>query len=75
MTGKLYIIPKVKQSGGTQGTYRAGHVKKRCNRILKDYLVQSASHIGQYGPEELKKNHQRRNTNGQHATLVLPGVT
>jgi hypothetical protein len=36
------IIPRVKQTGGENGKTYTGHVAKRCNRILKDYVVKSA---------------------------------
>ena len=65
------IIPKVKQSGGPEGQKSTGHVKKRSNRILKDYIVQSASHIGLHGPEDLMADHKRRDAAGQHADFGI----
>lgn len=46
-------------------------VGKRCNRILKDYVVQSASHIGLHGPEDLMLDYKRRSTQGQHADFGM----
>ena len=60
------IVPKVKQSGGRLGAAVTGHVSKRSNHILKDYVVQSAFHIGQQGPEDLQKDYRRRDAGGQH---------
>lgn len=65
------IIPRVKQTGGPEGETYRGRVRKRCNRILKDYLVQSASHIGLHGPSELMLDHKRRNASGQHADFAI----
>jgi len=65
------IIPKVKQSGGPEGEKYTGHVKKRSNRILKDYLVQSASHMGLHGPEDLMADYKRRDAAGQHADFGM----
>jgi len=65
------IIPKVKQSGGPEGQKSTGHVKKRSNRILKDYLVQSASHMGLHGPEDLMADYKRRDAAGQHADFGM----
>ena len=65
------IIPRVKQTGGPDGQTRTLPVSKRCNRILKDYVVQSASHIGLHGPEELMADHKRRDANGQHADFGI----
>lgn len=61
------IIPKVKQTGGPQGKTQIKKVGKRCNRILKDYVVQSALHIGKHGPDELMLDYKRRDAQNQHA--------
>jgi hypothetical protein len=65
------IIPRVKQTGGTEGKIRTGKVAKRCNRILKDYVVQSANHMGLHGPEDLKADYKRREAEGQHADFGI----
>ncbi len=65
------IIPKVKQTGGPEGETFTGHVKKRSNRILKGYLVQSASHLGLHGPEDLMADYKRRDAAGQHADFGM----
>jgi len=71
LTSFAGIVPRVKQTGGPEGKTSTGHVSKRCNRILKDYIVQSASHIGRYGPEALKNDHKRRQASGQHADFGM----
>jgi len=65
------IIPKVKQTGGVQGKSQTRKVGKRCNRILKNYVVQSASHMGLHGPEELMVDYKRRDAQGQHADFGM----
>jgi hypothetical protein len=65
------IIPRVKQSGGSDGKTYTGKVAKRCNRILKNYVVQSANHIGLYGPEDLMADYKRRDASGQHADFGI----
>jgi len=65
------IIPRVKQTGGPQGETRTGKVAKRCNRILKDYAVQSASHLGLHGPADLMSDYKRRDAAGQHADFGM----
>lgn len=47
------IIPRIKQTGGIQGKTQVQKVGKRCNHILKDYVVQSAAHMGLHRPKEL----------------------
>ncbi|MBW2681843.1 MAG: transposase [Deltaproteobacteria bacterium] len=65
------IIPRVKQTGGPQGESYSGKVSKRCNRILKNYVVQSASHLGLHGPQELMADYKRREAAGQHADFGM----
>ncbi len=65
------IVPKVKQTGGSQGATITSHVSKRCNHILKDFVVQSAFHIGRYGPNDLKDDFSRREAGGQHADFGI----
>jgi transposase len=65
------VIPKVKQSGGSEGQPRVGRVSKRSNHILKDQVVQSAHHIGRYGPEDLLADYKRRDANDQHADFGM----
>jgi transposase len=61
------IIPRIKQTGGTEGKTYTFSVAKRCNRILKDYVVSSSLHLGLYGPEDLRADYKRREASGQHA--------
>jgi len=65
------IIPRVKQTGGVDGKTYTGHVAKRCNRILKDYVVKSAYHLGLSGPEDLMADYKRRDASGQHADFGI----
>lgn len=65
------IVPKVKQSGGAEGQPRVGRVSKRSNHILKDFVVQSAHHIGYCGPEDLLLDYKRREAAGQHADFGM----
>jgi len=65
------IIPRIKQTGGVQGKTKVKKVGKRCNRILKDYVVRSGYQIGRIGPEELKLDYKRRAAQGQHADFGM----
>lgn len=65
------IIPRVSQTGGSEGSTYVGSVAKRCNRVLKDSLVQSASHLGLHGVEDLMADHKRREAAGQHANYGI----
>jgi len=65
------IIPRVKQTGGSDGKTYTGKVAKRCNRILKDYVVKSALHLGLHGPDDLMIDYKRRDASGQHADFGI----
>ena len=65
------IIPRVKQTGGPEKGAKTGKVSRRCNHILKDYIVQCGNHLGQHGPVDLKEDHRRRGANKQHADFGL----
>jgi transposase len=65
------IVPKVKQTGGSQGASITSHVSKRSNHVLKDFVVQSAFHIGRYGPKDLQDDFSRREAAGQHADFGI----
>ena len=65
------IIPRIKQTGGPDGKTYAGPVAKRCNRILKDYVVKSALHLGLHGPEDLMADYKRRDASSQHANFGM----
>lgn len=65
------IIPRIIQTGGPEGEIYTGKVSKRSNRILKDYVVQSASHLGLHGPEDLMSDYKRRDVAGQHADFSI----
>ena len=71
LTSYAGIIPRVKQTGGPQGEPHYGRVSRRCNHLLKNYLVQCGNHMGQHGPEELKEDHRRRGARGQHADFGM----
>ncbi len=60
------IVPRTYQTGGPDSPAVQGRASPRCNRILKDWVVQSAQKIYPYGPPELKERIIRWNANGQH---------
>jgi transposase len=65
------IIPRVAQTGGPDAQAFIGKVAHRCNRILKDYLVQSGAHLGLHGVADLMADHHRRDAAGQHANYGI----
>jgi len=65
------IVPRTKQTGGPEKGAKTGKVSRRCNHILKDYIVQCGNHLGQHGPADLKEDHRRRGANKQHADFGM----
>ena len=65
------IIPRTKQTGGPGKEAKTGKVSRRCNHILKDYIVQCGNHLGLHGPADLKEDHRRRGANKQHADFGM----
>ena len=64
------IVPRTFQSGGPDSPAVQGHASPRCNRILKDWTVQSAQKIHLYGPPELKDRITRWNAEGKHGIFA-----
>lgn len=64
------IVPRTLQSGGPDSPAVQGHASTRCNRILKDWSVQSAQKILLYGPPELKDRITRWNAEGKHGIFA-----
>lgn len=65
------IVPRVKQTGGPDKPAWTGKVRKGCNRILKNYLVQAAAKMRDWGPEGLKDEYVQLKANGQHADFII----
>ena len=64
------IVPSTFQSGGPDQPASQGHTPTRCNRILKDWTIQSSHKIHLFGPPELKERISRWNANGQHGIFA-----
>jgi len=71
LTSYAGIVPRVKQTGGSENAASHGTVSRRSNRILKNYIVQCGCHLGLHGPDDLREDHQRRKSNGQHADFGM----
>jgi transposase len=65
------IVPGTAQSGGSESPAVQTRAPKRCNRILKDYLVQAACKQQQYGPPEFKEAFLVMKAEGKHAEFAI----
>lgn len=70
LCGYAGIVSTTGQTGGPDSPPIQRHASPRCNRILKDWTVQSAQKIHDYGPPELKDRITRWNANGQHGLFA-----
>ena len=53
------IVPRQKQTGGSDSPPKVGHLPLDANHILKDYLLQAAYHAGTTGEHRLQQHYQR----------------
>lgn len=71
LTSYAGIVPRLKQTGGPGKPAKVGKVSRRCNHLLKNFIVQGGNHLGQHGPIDLKEDHRRRGANNQHADFGM----
>jgi hypothetical protein len=65
------VVPKTKQTGGPEQEPRSGHVQQRCNKRLKNVVLQAVEKVRQYGPEELRRAAQELEARGAHTEYGL----
>jgi len=53
------IVPRQKQTGGPGKPPKVGHLPLDANRILKDYLLQAAYHVGTTGSHRLQQHFEQ----------------
>jgi len=64
------VVPGTTQTGGPDKASKHSRTSKKCNHILKDWVVQSANKVALYGPEEWRQRHARWIVGGQHAQFA-----
>lgn len=74
LCGYAGIVSSTDQTGGPDSPPVQRHAPRRCNRILKDWTVQSAQKIREFGPPELKDRILRWEANGQHASFAAAAL-
>jgi transposase len=65
------VVPKSKQTGGPEKEPVIGSVQQRCNKRLKNVVLQAVEKVRQYGPEDLLKTAQELETRGAHTEFAL----
>ena len=65
------VVPKSKQTGGPDQAPTVGPVQPRCNKRLKNVVLQAVRKVIQYGPEELRRTAQELQARGAHTEFAL----
>jgi transposase len=65
------IVPRTHQSGGPDKPAHVGKPSKRCNHILKDYLVQIAMKQKTHGCEQFQNEFTQLEADGKPARLIM----
>jgi transposase len=65
------VVPKTKQTGGPDKEPVTGHVQHRCNKRLKNVVLQAVEKVRQFGPEELRRAAQELEARGAHTEYGL----
>lgn len=65
------VVPKSKQSGGPDKEPVVGKVQRRCNKRLKNVVLQAVEKVRQWGPEELRRTAQELEARGAHTEFAM----
>lgn len=64
------IVPRQNQTGGSGKPPKVGHLPLDANRILKDYLLQAAYHVGTTGQHRLQEYYQKAENEQRYSRLA-----
>jgi transposase len=65
------VVPKSKQTGGPDKEAIVGAVQQRCNKRLKNVVLQAVEKVIQYGPEDLRRMAQELEARGAHTEFAM----
>jgi hypothetical protein len=65
------VVPKSKQTGGPDKEAIVGAVQQRCNKRLKNVVLQAAQKVILYGPEDLRRTAQELEAHGAHTEFGI----
>jgi transposase len=65
------VVPRTKQTGGPDKEASVGTVQQRCNKRLKNVVLQAVEKVIQYGPEELRRTAAELEVRGAHTEFAL----
>lgn len=65
------VVPKTKQTGGPDKPATVGRVQQRCNKRLKNVVLQAVEKVLQFGPEDLRQIAQELEARGAHTQFAI----
>ncbi len=65
------VVPQTKQTGGPDKEATVGAVQQRCNKRLKNVVLQAVEKVIQYGPEELRRTAAELEARGAHTEFAV----
>ena len=65
------VVPKTKQTGGPEQEPVTGYVQQRCNKRLKNVVLQAVEKVRQFGPEDLVRAAQELEAQGSHTEFGM----
>ncbi len=65
------VAAKSKQTGGPEKEPVTGHVPQRCNKRLKNVVLQAVEKVRLLGPEDLRQSAQALEARGAHTEFAL----
>jgi transposase len=65
------VVPRSKQTGGPDKPPLVGSVQARCNKRLKNVVLQAVLKVRQYGPEDLRQTLRDLDARGAHADFAM----
>jgi hypothetical protein len=65
------VVPRSKQTGGPGKEAVVGSVQQRCNKRLKNVVLQAVEKVRQFGPEDLRQSAQELEARGAHTEFAM----
>ena len=65
------VVSKTKQTGGPEKEPVSGYVQQRCNKRLKNVVLQAVEKVRQYGPEDLCRAAEELEAHGSHTEFGM----
>lgn len=65
------VVSKTKQTGGPDRAPLVGHAQHRCNKRLKNTVLQTVEKVRQYGPPELLDQFAKLDERGAHTERLM----